>query len=161
MKSIVFTFLLLIAGTLSFGQRSSTYYKGKTSYSSWRKVASNAIFINGGGNPIPLTLYITGSIYYERIVYSKFPRPFVRAGYCSAYYIDRKYGYYMLQTGALFGRKASNFELAIGAMYNNETSEPDNSYNVSGSAGYRYHKPTGWLIFRVGVGIPELAYIGV
>ena len=122
------------------------------------KVRQNAIFGNIGGLPM---LGTTKSIYYERMIKSNFPSAFVRAGYEFDHYPanDTNWHRCILQLGALFGGKASHFELGIGGMYTVETSEGDNPYFVSGSIGYRYQKSTGGL-FRIGVGVPELAYVG-
>ena len=167
----IFTSVILIQSCVAF-QRTRTLLPesddngvlvGMTydkAYSSSR-VKLNSVFGNIGGAPL---VGRTLSIYYERIVYSQFPRPFVRAGYCSLHG-ERDYGNYMLQVGMLIGRKASNFELALGALYTWEISTVYgvnfSEYFVSGSAGYRYHKPTGGIILRIGGGYPEFAYVGL
>ena len=171
MKTIALIFLLLIVGKLSFGQHKSTYYERKPTYSikrkpiydeqrkpksySQRKTALNTIFFNLGGAPL---VGNTKSIYIERILYHGKPRAFLRAGYGSLRG-ESDYNFIMPNLGVLVGNK-SNLEVAVGILYT-YSGDRASSYFVSGSLGYRYHKPSGGIIIRAGLGISEYAYIGI
>lgn len=86
--------------------------------------------------------------------------PFIRVSIGKGYYFSEA-SYFTTEIGALSGKKKSHFEYAIGAGVFVDGYDKSISLTLSGFFGYRYQKPSGGLIFRTGLGVPELIYAGV
>lgn len=86
--------------------------------------------------------------------------PFIRVSTGKGYYFSEA-SYFSTEIGALTGKKKSHIEYAIGAVVFVDGYDKSISLTLSGFFGYRYQKPSGGLIFRTGLGVPELIYAGV
>ena len=64
-----------------------------------------------------------------------------------------------IQPGILTGRGSSHFEFAAGVIYMTDFTGPlgTQMFYPSGILDYRYQKPNGRFIFKIGAGMPELA----
>jgi len=75
-----------------------------------------------------------------------------------------KYRHVGLSTGILFGMKPSKFEVSAGIghlwTFSERSSEfvlTDKDYLLNANIGYRYQSED--IVFRAGLGIPELIYL--
>ncbi len=144
----------------------------------------NAVYVGGGDNFI-LYDYRTLNINYELNLNHKdeariFDYYALKTGLGV---VESSHGIgfsFELGMVALIGGNAHNLELNLGAftVYDSagymsdlertdlmgETMPKRAEYFIpipSGSVGYRFQKPEGGLMFRIGVGFPEVVYLGV
>jgi hypothetical protein len=111
---------------------------------------------------------ITGN--YERILVA-FPKSFIQsiqmrvgAGPWVAWMSDGVNFFSVMSL--LMGRSNSHIETGMGVLF---TYHPDtkqwapivNDRHIAGNIGYRYQKPGGWFVFRVGLGWPEGIYLSL
>jgi hypothetical protein len=68
--------------------------------------------------------------------------------------------YYNASLVHLFGKKNSHLELNLGLKYAVQKGSP-NFFLPDIYAGYRYEKPSGLLIFRIGVNLYSLYTVGI
>ena len=110
----------------------------------------------------------TATVFYERILTestspSKFTT-FARVGFQGSNAIDVWGGdningnSLILQGGILTGPNRSHFEGALGVAYMMTESS---SFIPAFTLGYRNQVPGKKFMFRIGVGLPELLYVGV
>jgi hypothetical protein len=141
----------------------------------------NAIYVTGG---VAMGTFIAGN--YERMLWGN-RHPVVQSVYLRGgvgkvnleafgfFYTDKlKATTYMAAGGLLVGGRSSFFDLSMGAVYLNGTETWESIFSSTTvrtetiqqitfaiSTGYRYQKPGGNFVFRVGAGWPELLYISL
>ena len=68
----------------------------------------------------------------------------------------------LTRLGLLTGRKKHHIECSLGPAYMVDRGyRDDREIQISGTLGWRIQKPEGGFIFRLGIGYPETAYVGV
>ena len=151
---LLFVVFLLLANS------SVSQYKSVTNKQHFKP---NTIHLNPGTG-IPIALYVSGFINYDRILKEKlFHRNinlFARASIGGTINWTDESIAALLQTGLFTGNKKSHFEIALGGLYL-YTFHNASVFSPSGQIGYRYQKPQGSFVFRSGIGFPELFYIGL
>jgi len=114
------------------------------------ELKSNAIHIIPGTG----LFWFTGTLAYEKRIYR---RSFIRIGAGKLVgYESNTAEYIFAQYGILLGRNNHHFEISAGPQLIKSTL---NQIPVSAGTGYRFQKPNGWFIFRIGAAYPELYYL--
>jgi len=109
-------------------------------------------------------LYFSATVYYDRIIKQKMWNrnitSFIRVGYGSAVYYGSESSYLLTQYGILTGVKKHHLEVSVGpAYFTNRNLLGD--YSPTAALGWRYQKPGGNFIFRLGIAVPEAIYLGL
>lgn len=126
--------------------------------------AGFGIWSNSVGDPIG-DAFVFITFYYEKIIKQKIgyinSSSFVRIGIGKQFDIDHRLIHITAQYGFLSGAKSHHFEMAGGLRFFTTKYYPQDKYiPISFNAGWRFQKPDGHLIFRIGTGYPELMYFG-
>ena len=120
----------------------------------------NAVCVSAG----TLLVYFSAIGFYERIVSKKESdflnsKAFARLGF-GGYTSWGDEGTFLLpQFGFLTGAHNSHLEVAAGIYFTRRDSDISVSLPLSGAIGYRYQKPEGNFIGRIGLGFPEAIYL--
>lgn len=150
MKTIATIFNLILV-TVLFGQEHVAEN---------REITFNKNAVHGIAG-IGLYVGVTAG-YYERIVWQRNRwAVYARGGY-GAYTGGWGGGstenYALVQMGTLIGGKSSHLEMAMGFMIG--SSVDGEEFPLTGNLNYRLQKPNGRFLFRIGVGWPELLFVG-
>ena len=121
----------------------------------------NAVLVSVGS----VLVYNAAAGYYERTFGTKNENAntafFARVGFGGLISWGGDGTFFAAQGGILTGaRKNSHFEGALGLAVFSEDVFEDSNVSMSGTAAYRYQKPTGGLIFRAGAAFPETLFFG-
>lgn len=119
----------------------------------------NAVYASVGS----AGLYFSATVYYERMIkqkmWNKNISSFVKVGYGTEAHYGGESTYIFGQYGILTGIKKHHLEISAGPNF--FMSGDDSDIPVAATVGWRIQKPGGNFIFRMGVAIPEAAYISV
>lgn len=122
----------------------------------------NAVYISAG----TLGLYFSASGFYERIISREESntlnaKAFTRLG-IGRYISWGDQGTFILpHFGVLTGANNSHIEVAAGIYITRRDSDISLDLPLSGVIAYRYQKPGGIFIGRVGIGFPEGAFLSI
>jgi hypothetical protein len=110
-------------------------------------------------------LYLNGAISYECIV-NKWPRHFFKYGSIKASngkwaLWDDTGTVYSISYAGMTGKAVNHFEINTGVGYLKSKDKTRNEIIPNLSMGYRYHAPEINLVFRVGIGFPEMLHISI
>lgn len=121
----------------------------------------NAIYGNLGSGGI----YFTATGYYERMIKQKMWNTsissFVKVGFGAEVHWGGESRYLLSQYGLLFGAKKHHLEIGLGPGYFSNNSVTGKLFMMSGTVGWRFQKPDGNFIFRIGTSWPEAVYAGL
>ncbi len=110
--------------------------------------------------------YFTGTFTYERLLWQrkKAVHFAIGANIGYSYYAVWGIGGSVISANLLLltGANKSHIEISGGANFIlNGDLEGYGPYKFSTSVGYRFQKPEGGFLFRIGTGWPEVGYIGL
>ena len=156
MKKLILTIVVLACSlNLSFGQAEADTLS---------KLKNNAVYINGG----TILFSAAVSLNYERMLVQHIGNigisSFLRVGVGRFWTINGDGGFTTVRLGLLTGKRDGHLELAFGfnADYPNfGFGDKPPGHPLAGNLGWRYQSPNENLMIRIGVGVPEFAYVGV
>lgn len=106
-------------------------------------------------------IYFTGTGYYERMITQrKKISTFLKVGYGGYAILGEDGAFVLAQYGLLTGIEKHHLEFSLGSNLFLSGAFKDD-LPVSAALGYRFQKPRGNFIFRMGIAVPEAVYIGV
>jgi len=121
----------------------------------------NTVYGSLGG----FVFWISLNGYYERIIienedkFFKTHRIRVGGGFYGTYENYGPYG--LVGMTSLTGAKNKHFEVNYGLTMLGDEFDQIFYFGPAGSIGYRYQKPNGIFVFRIGGGFPEAIYLSL
>lgn len=109
--------------------------------------------------------HFSKAVYYERMLkqdmWDSSPKSFVKLGIGRRSSPNGDYGDFVTtQFGLLIGKRSHYLEIAAGFKYH-YSGDFEKDILFASVFGWRYQKPGGLLVFRIGTGYPEYIYLGL